>query len=675
MDVIDAIDIIGLKKAISRSFSSVFGELNEASEAWFQKTKLLTVGRENYANFMANKVGIFPLFATNKSASVDTAYIRVDVSTDIERDRYRSRVQIERDLKRRRLGADADHQRRQSGETPIGAISSTSGGFALIGMPGSGKTTIFRSIAVQSARGKPIRGRARIPIYLAVRDLSSDSQGIADACEALFKDLGIKESGRVFESLLKSGNCIILLDGLDETSNTHRTALLQELLELKAKHNSCVYCISARPFSLSVGIPDFLKWETLPLSFSERLSFVKKWFSLVDPSKGERLIEKSQSRPEILDLGSNPLLLSIVCALFHNDLDIPSETDELYERAIHGLLGGWDAFRNIARNTILASVPIKKRLVLVSWLGASLYQAGKLVFTPAEVTATKILSQASEVLQISPIDSDDLLETLYNDFGLLVERSPGLYSFSHLTIHEYLVAKYIVDNRQEIELLNSFRSDQKWEQIVRLVAKMLPSADVFMSNLQDRKALEDPDRVRLLESVWLSKPICSLDLRKKLLTQMAMKISGVASRYSTFEVSSAPTGDVLVIGIQPPNEKDDATYRLRIRYLFPPFMTNILPSLLRIIKSSGFDYPSLGVRASKLFQVLATAKSDEFAGVTYVNKHTGQPIQIRSTGEPVLSDLTVIEELRVCRKCGRTFSASIDERVTCPFCGSVVRAL
>jgi len=631
MNPIDAIDVIGLKDAIKRSFSSVFSELNLASEAWFQKTKLLTIGRDNYADYVAARVGVFPLFATNKSASVEATYIRVNISTDIERDRYRNRIQVEEGLRRHKLGADSDDRRQRTGMNPVESISSNSGGFALVGLPGSGKTTIFRSIAVTAARGQRIRGRKRVPIYLAARDLAFGRQGVLEASIALFTELGINEAGRVIELLFKSGNCIVLLDGLDETDSAHQTALLKEILEIKAKHNSCVFCVSARPTSLSVGLADFIKWETLPLSLTERLSFVKKWFSLVDPVKGRLLLERCQNRPEMLDLGSSPLLLSIVCALFYNDLDIPSEPDELYDRALHGLLGGWDAFRSIARQTILADVPVKKRLAIVSWLAAGLFEAGNLAFTPSDVRATSSLQQVTAVLRSRSIDADDLLPALYNDFGLLVERAPNLYSFSHLTIHEYLVAKHIADNRQEIRLLDSHRSDPKWAEIVRLTAKILPNADEFMSCLQTAKILDDSDSVSLLESVWLSRPVCSVQLRKKLMTQIAMKIDGVASRYSVFEVIESATTSTLVICIQLPEETADLNSK-RLGYLFPNFVTYCLPGLFGIIRASGFTYEDLGLKNSRLFRQLDKAKVSEIGAVKFKNTKTGRFVGLTKAG-------------------------------------------
>ena len=45
--------------------------------------------------------------------------------------------------------------------------------------------------------------------------------------------------------------------------------------------------------------------------------------------------------------------------------------------------------------------------------------------------------------------------------GLLVERATDIYSFSHLTFHEYFTAKYISDHRIETKLIDTHLSDEK----------------------------------------------------------------------------------------------------------------------------------------------------------------------------------------------------------------------
>lgn len=529
-----------LAEIVNRSFLSVFNEINIATEAWLEKSKLLTVGRNNYALFVANALGKFPLFGTTRFAAVEDAYVKVNVSPEFERERYKNRDAIERALLRQAKGARI---REVYGQSPMEAMDSTASHFALLGNPGSGKTTAFRYIAVQLAKGHALRGRRRLPAYFAVRDMATDQSSITRSAIAFLRMMGVREATRVLRSLLQSGRLVVLLDGLDETAEGHQKRLLQELERLRLQYPNTILCVSSRPHSLSVALPGFEKWETLPLDLAERLAFVQKWFETVDSSKGQRLLAQSKSRPELLDLGSSPLLLSILCALYFNELDIPSESDDLYAQAVEGLLGRWDAFRNIARSTVLSQISLRRRVSLVSWMAASLFEAGRRVFSVREVEEGGWVEEASRTLRVDSPEVDALLQSLSNDFGILVERAPGIYSFSHLTLHEYLVAHFVVENRREVALLASHTSRGYFE-VLRLVAKMLPDAVRFMTMITTRARLEDgidPElrashEIELLHLTWSAKPVLPpamhVDLMRILAERVYILMRRIGAKFS-----------------------------------------------------------------------------------------------------------------------------------------------
>lgn len=528
----------GVSKAVGRSFSSVFQELHLTTEAWFEKTRLLTVGKRNYVDYMVNVVGVFPLFGTSRTVSVDETYVRVAVAAGLEREKYRPLEQIEEEVMYRQVGRLLEREDRD-GRTPLQALQGQEAGFALIGNAGSGKTTAFRHIALEAARGIKIRKLKRIPFYFAVREMAIRGDLIRKSARDFLAQLGIGEAERVFHRLMLSGAALILLDGLDETDDRHQENLLKELEDLRGRYRSAILCVSARPYSLAVGLAGFEKWETLPLAVPERRSFVKKWFAAVDPNKGKGLLKKCGKKPEILDLGSNPLLLSIVCALYCNDLNLPSDEDELYSRAVEGLVGGWDAFRNIARKTPLARLTIRRRLVLLSWIAATLFDRGKIVFSARDVEATGCIKRAAAATREELPEADELLATLYSDFGILIERAPRLYSFSHLTIHEYLVAQYIVDNRTENSLLTAHWRKKEWFEVTRLVAKMLPRAANFLSQLHEQSRIESGYDMSLLCAVWRTRPVVSMEISLRLWDDLSKQVGkalrGISSRIAIGE--------------------------------------------------------------------------------------------------------------------------------------------
>jgi predicted NACHT family NTPase len=231
------------------------------------------LGREKYADFILNSVGIFPLFATTRSVQIDDIYIRVAVSTDIEREKYKEPHIIQQSILDQKKG-----QTRVAGEptSVIHAVSKSNRCFALLGTAGSGKTTSYRYLAVQLARGEKINGESKIPIYFAIRDLKTRFVSIEQAAISLFEKMGFSLSDRVVISLMKSGRIVLILDGLDETDEDHQQEILHEIEEVRTKYPGTILCISGRPYSLSIGMPGFRKWEVLSLSYEQRINFVNK---------------------------------------------------------------------------------------------------------------------------------------------------------------------------------------------------------------------------------------------------------------------------------------------------------------------------------------------------------------------------------------------------------------
>lgn len=512
------------------------GSLAKAVTWWGDKT-FSDRAVANYCAYLVRRIGTFELFGAHRSVTISSAYVRLSLTQDIRRERFRSSKQIEQEVRYGSQPSDSP-----TGVDPIEAVVRSNGAFALLGQAGSGKTTSFRHIAVQAALGR-IRGQTRLPLFLAVRDmhlpnLPSNELGGTRADERLhrhtnhirahlaelLKTFGVTEADRAVEGLLQSGRAMLLVDGLDEVASEHQDALRRELTEIRVRFPQAIVGVSARPLSLSVSMDGFQKWETLPLGPSERLLFIEKWFEPVNPVTGRALIKIAQADPRIIELGSSPLLLSILCALYNNDLQIPTQLDELYGRAVEGMLGGWDAFRTIARNTPLKGLSVRQRVTLVSYVAASLYEAGLLVFSSDSLYRDNVVRKICARLKIAPIDADDLLNSLFNDFGVVVERSPGLYTFSHLTIHEYLVARHAVNSREESKLI-THALDPGWVVVFSLVAGMLHDATAFLSELVPMLLRPTPQAMVLLKSLWSASPTCDESRRRELEQMIAHYIA------------------------------------------------------------------------------------------------------------------------------------------------------
>uniref|UniRef100_UPI0039C73C06 NACHT C-terminal helical domain 2-containing protein n=1 Tax=Nostoc sp. CCY0012 TaxID=1056123 RepID=UPI0039C73C06 len=57
--------------------------------------------------------------------------------------------------------------------------------------------------------------------------------------------------------------------------------------------------------------------------------------------------------------------------------------------------------------------------------------------------------------------------------GILVERAEDVFSFSHLTLQEYLTAQYIDDHRLVEQLVTAHLTDERWKEVFLLVAGLM----------------------------------------------------------------------------------------------------------------------------------------------------------------------------------------------------------
>ncbi len=67
---------------------------------------------------------------------------------------------------------------------------------------------------------------------------------------------------------------------------------------------------------------------------------------------------------------------------------------------------------------------------------------------------------------IALTDSRTLLCSIESHHGLLVERARHIYSFSHLTFHEYLTALWIVEHPQNLDsIIERHMREQRWREV------------------------------------------------------------------------------------------------------------------------------------------------------------------------------------------------------------------
>jgi len=135
---------------------------------------------------------------------------------------------------------------------------------------------------------------------------------------------------------------------------------------------------------------------------------------------------------------------------------------------------------------LFRSLDTKRKELLLSKIAYDAFCGDRLFFSKRELVK-QIETLLAEMLPDEPyIDGNTVLKSIEVQHGILVERAQGVYSFSHLTLQEFLTAQHMVDTRQSIEqLIADHLTDNRWQEIFLLLVG-LQQADTILLQMEHR---------------------------------------------------------------------------------------------------------------------------------------------------------------------------------------------
>lgn len=373
----------------------------------------------------------------------------------------------------------------------------------ILGQPGAGKTTFLKRLAMLCSSGK--RWSDRVPMFVSLKEFA-DAENRPTLMETI---------GPSFTPVLVQGRGLVLLDGLDEVQETEHDRILAEIRDFSRRYGQNQVIITCRIAAREYIFEQFTEVEMADFNDEQIGDFVRKWFKPTDPAKAELFIESVDENGPVKELATNPLLLTLLCLEFAESSQFPASRSELYERGLNVLLTKWDGQRRIHREEVYKKLSIKRKVSLLGQLAMHTFERGDYFFKQS-VAERKIgqyienLPDANTDPDALMVDSSAVLKSIESHHGLLTERATGIYSFSHLTFHEYFTAKHILETSNpaaQEELLNQLVkhiTDKPWREVFLLVVEQLEPADYLLQLMQrqiDKILADDPRLQEYL--VWL----------------------------------------------------------------------------------------------------------------------------------------------------------------------------
>ncbi|MEM8642802.1 MAG: GUN4 domain-containing protein [Cyanobacteria bacterium P01_G01_bin.54] len=414
---------------------------------------------------------------------------------------------------------------------------------AILGAPGSGKTTLMRYITLMYALRKPRRLYPKapnfIPVLLYLRDIykqiiENPDLALADLLTDWVRDLQRTDPLRPpkgwFAKKLKQKRLLILLDGLDEVADDQDRKQVSRWVDRQMyEYSETAFILTSRPLGykhaqLKEGVTVL---EVAPLTSGQIQDFVDQWYreteikaqghedlGVIEAAnrQAKLLLKEIRNNKTLRDLAENPLLLTMISTVHRRRGSIPRNRVELYRDICQVLLEKRQQAKGIP-DVLTAS----QKQAILQPLSLELMRHNTRKFTLADI-APLLEAKLANLPQVQ-FTPEDFLKRLQEVDALIAKEQEGEFEFAHLSFQEYLAAVEIKDTHQETCLLEVFDDAKKlawWSETMKLYTAQGDATRLIET------ALADPsfEKLLLATDFWQGAVTVDAAMQTKLLEKL-----------------------------------------------------------------------------------------------------------------------------------------------------------
>lgn len=367
----------------------------------------------------------------------------------------------------------------------------------VLGSPGAGKSTFLRKIGLEAMKGHKGELKHRcIPVFLELKRLTEKSIDLKQRIVDELETCNFPRAKDFAERALKQGKLLILLDGLDEVPSDNQGNAIQAIQDFVDQYKENRFIASCRTAAYRTRFRQFTDVAMADFDDSQIEQYITNWFS----SPEDREAKKAQTCWSILqqpdnkaakELAQTPLLLTFLCLVYGRSQRFPAIRAQLYSKALRILLEEWAADKGIMQGDIYEGLSTELEEVMLAEIACTNFVNDQLFFTRRELVEAIKSFLANTLDAPKHLDGEAVLDAIAIQQGIFIERAEDAYSFSHLTLQEYLTAQYIVDHQRWQQLITDHLFDQRWREVFLLVSGLLRGgADEFLQTIETTAATQ-----------------------------------------------------------------------------------------------------------------------------------------------------------------------------------------
>ena len=344
----------------------------------------------------------------------------------------------------------------------------------ILGELGSGKTTFLKFMLYKKIDEKII------PVYWEWEELYSQITKGNDFLTILYdyvtEYIGNDFNSEAIDSFIKENRFVFLVDRFDKVDFPNCLSAIEKIInghkesEKENPHGN-YFVIALRIdnftqeyFNFFKG-KKFLHYKINPLNDKLIYNYIHNFITYIPTSDKlksrdqiSKLANDIMTQPSIKKLVENPFFLNLIISIYLPDGTLPPAKLNVYDKCVEMLLREWTKSLDDAR--IFEEqlyLPIATLADLMRETAFEYYnkfinkrsdEFGILSRSELKDTLIRIYKNLVTEEEMGDGEVDNAIEELFsyfkkNDIGVIIEKSNGLYGFSHIALLEYLTATYL----------------------------------------------------------------------------------------------------------------------------------------------------------------------------------------------------------------------------------------